>query len=436
MEAAGKLDPARIPVAIENVQANKWLHVEPPVEVVANAKRIDANRIKVSIGAFVEGIVTMGQRYPDAPAPAIEKLADLREFPVADGTIYSDGWLFHGPRYQGIVTIDAFGANGMHGTLRALSGKGSLLDNAGQLIGLWVMQTATTDRLAMPIRIGRIDFYGPDPAPGDVLGCTAWMRHVGRREARGDLELTTNGRVYARVTGWEDWRFQTGGGIFEVMRQPGIKLLAAPQPGGFVVVTDPGWASATTEFLTRRYLSAAEVAAAGGVKQAQRGNDWLYGRVAAKDAIRHHLFERGHGPLFPVEITITSDPDGKPRATGPYAQDLRVSIAHKEGIACAIVAEGIDPGIDIEKIEARGDGFVALAFTAEELRLLPDHDRAEWLTRLWSAKEAAGKAAGSGMAGDPRSLRLTALSGERMQVAGRAVETRKFGDYAIAWTVQ
>ena len=64
-----------------------------------------------------------------------------------DVCLYRDGWLFHGPLYQGIASIDAFGSNGIHGHLKSLPAKGALLDNVGQLFGLWISQTHRESRL-------------------------------------------------------------------------------------------------------------------------------------------------------------------------------------------------------------------------------------------------------------------------------------------------
>jgi phosphopantetheinyl transferase len=45
----------------------------------------------------------------------------------------------------------------------------------------------------------------------------------------------------------------------------------------------------------------------------------------------------------------------------------------------------------------------------------PD-DRTLWLLRFWTAKEAAGKAEGTGLAGRPRDLLVRQVSGERLLV--------------------
>jgi phosphopantetheinyl transferase len=432
VEAAQKLEPSRVAVAVENVQAQKWLRVEPAATIVVTAKRVDADRVQVSLGEYFEGTVSFADRYAPPPSPSAEPIKEPQPFPIAAGAVYRDGWLFHGPSYQGIERFAGFGSNGLDGTLRATDAKGSLLDNAGQLVGLWMMHFTASDRLAMPIRVRRIDFYAPEPAAGETVECTARIRHLGRHDVRADLEVVRGGRVAVRITGWEDWRFYTGDNIFEVMRQPGTVIMARPQEC-FVVVRDPGWSSATIDFLARRFLSCAEVEAEGGIAQVMRRRDWLIGRVAAKDAIRRHLFERGTPSLFPVEIAIGNDAAGRPHARGPWTADLRISIAHKHGIGCAIVGEAHDVGIDVEKIDARSEGFTKLAYGDDELRKLVRADD-EWKTRLWAAKEAAGKALGTGMQGDPRRLVLTAADGERLRIGERWVTTRRDGVYAYAWT--
>ncbi|MCC6869229.1 MAG: acyltransferase domain-containing protein [Burkholderiales bacterium] len=433
-DAAQRLDPARTPVVVEDVLASSWLYVEPAVTVDVVATRLDAHRIRVKIEGYVEGTVTMAERYPAAPTPSAEPLADAQPFPVPMDRIYRDGWLFHGPQYQGVVALRDHGAGGLRGTLIALPGKGALLDAAGQVYGLWVVASADEDRLAMPVRIDRVEFFSPDPAPGTSIECTVRSRRFGRREVRADLELVQGDHVYCRITGWEDWRFETAGGIYEVIRQPSEYLLATFDEHGVAMLTDPGWRSVTIDFLARRFNSKRELDASGGIKKLQRERQWLLGRIAAKDAVRRLVRERGGAHLFPIEVAIDTGPNGEPLVGVPSGADVRVSIAHKDAIGVALAAEGVTPGIDIEKIEARGEGFAGIAFSPAELVLVTGGDRDETLTRLWAAKEAAGKAAGTGLAHAPKRFVVEALDGERVRVNGRWIATRRHSDYIIAWT--
>lgn len=434
MDAARRLDPARTPIVVEDVLASSWLYVEPAVIVNVVSTRLDADRIRVRIEGYVEGTVTMAERYPAAPAPAVEPLLDAGPFPVPMDRIYREGWLFHGPQYQGIVSLRDHGAGGLRGTLTALPGKGALLDAAGQVYGLWVVARTEEDRLAMPVRIDRVEFFGPDPTPGATIECTVRSRRFGRREVRADLELEQEGRLHCRITGWEDWRFETTGGIYEIIRQPSEYLLATFDDHGVAMMTDPGWRNVTIDFLARRFNSKRELDAAGGIKQLQRQREWLLGRIAAKDAVRRLVRERGGAHLFPIEVAIDAGAAGEPLVGVPTGEDLRVSIAHKDAIGVAIAAEGATPGIDIEKIEPRGDGFAGIAFSPEELAFANGGDRDETMTRMWAAKEAAGKAAGTGLAHAPKHLVVDAIDGDRVCVNGRWIRTRRHLDYIIAWT--
>jgi phosphopantetheinyl transferase len=326
------------------------------------------------------------------------------------------------------------GANGIRGELTVMPGQGSLMDAAGQLASTWILLKTETDRLSMPVKVGSVRYYSPEPAIGEKVECRVIIRDFGAREVRSDIELWHDGKLHARVDDWEDWRFYSGAGLFSVMRYPERNVWAEHHPGGFVFVEDPNRAFTTVVFLAGRFLAAAEIADIKEIENRRRQIEWLYGRIAAKDAIRTILFEKGKGAIYPVEVTVRSDANGKPIATGPYTEDLRVSIAHTAGLAVAYAVEGADPGIDVEKIAARTDNFAAIAFADEELALLPSEERDEWMTRLWCAKEAVGKARGTGLQGAPKKLQLEDLDGERLLVDGVWVRTTRMGDYVIGWT--
>jgi phosphopantetheinyl transferase len=279
-----------------------------------------------------------------------------------------------------------------------------------------------------------VEFFEPDPEPGTVLDCRTWIRQFSNSLARADLELLHEGRLVCRIEGWEDWLFETAGRLYPLYRFPERNLLAELDHRGFVVVEDPDWLSTTMDFLQKRYLSAAEREASREIEGTRRYPEWLRGRIAGTDAVRRLLFETGTPSLFPAEVEITSDASGRPVVTTPTGRDIRVSIAHKNNVAVAIAAEGRTPGIDIERIEERTDAFTKLAFHAEEVALLPPDDRAAWLTRLWCAKEAYGKSTGAGLSGNPKSLTVLAIDGERLRVEDRWVDTTVWGEHIVAWT--
>ena len=134
------------------------------------------------------------------------------------------------------------------------------------------------------------------------------------------------------------------------------------------------------------------------------------------------------------------DDNGRPMVSGPFENDLRVSFSNKDDIGVACIREGENVGIEIERIEARPQEFVATAFTPAEIDLVMHVDgannslRDEWLTRAWCAKEAAAKVKEGGLRSDPKNLRIQEVSGERLRIDDVWVNLRREGDYIIAWT--
>jgi phosphopantetheinyl transferase len=150
-----------------------------------------------------------------------------------------------------------------------------------------------------------------------------------------------------------------------------------------------------------------------------RRTEWLFGRAAAKDAVRRLVKEHYGIEVFPADVEIGQDADGRPFASllGMGESEIvpSISIAHSDGLAVAIAgycAEGQWLGIDIEQLRPRREGFQEIAFSKDELTLLDAFSgsaRDEWVTRLWCAKEAAAKALGKGLVEGPRSLAAVRL---------------------------
>lgn len=449
VDAAEAHVPGAVAVVVEGVRAQKWLPVEPPVDVTIRStlearEPAGTARVKVVIEGYAEGTVTLAPAYPAAPAPSFAPLTEPGPAPVTAAALYAERWMFHGPAYQSVAALEALGTDGIDGVLRGLPAEGALLDAAGQLFGYWVMATTERDRLAMPIKVGRLTLFGPEPGPDEQVRCAVRVRNVGARLVGCDMELTyaggpAAGRVWARIEGWEDWRFDTDERLWGVLQHTEHSLFCTITPEGVAIVADAGRSSSSREYLAARYLNAAERATMRDLHERRRV-PWLYGRIAAKDAVRAWLRARGGPPRFPVEFAVTNDAEGRPAVRGPFHQDLRISIAHKDALAVAYVSEGRPCGVDVERIEARDEKLRALLTTAEERALCPaGMDADEWTTRCFCAKEAVGKARGTGLQGSPRSFPVTAAAaaGEgrwRLCCAGETVVTERRADAVIGWT--
>lgn len=440
IDAARALAPGRVVVGLENMRAFRWIAVEPPLEVAVHARHDGADRVTVSVAGYAEATLRLAERYPPAAAPTFAPLPP-RPTLVSAERLYSEHWMFHGPGYQGIRAMNLCGdatlggahLGGISGTLEVLPAEGALLDNAGQLFGYWVMEHTDRDRLAMPVKVDRIEFFADEPPVGTRLRCEVRVTHLASREVRADLELSDGERVYARISGWEDWRFESDDRLWPILREPDRHLFSEVCEGGaFVRLRGAGRTSASRDYLARRFLVAAErVDFDNAGPRGQR--PFVLGRIAAKDAARAHLWRTSPTrSIFPVEVRVHNDASGRPVFDGDVCAGLHVSISHKDDVAVACVGEG-PVGIDVERIEPRSDAMEALVFSDAERALVVDRPRDEWLTRLWCAKEAVAKARGVGLGGRPRDFEVDAIEGERMRCAGHWVETRREGEEVVAW---
>jgi len=444
VDAARELEAAnggrRVVVGVEKVRAWRWMAVEEPIEVSIAAKTTDADRVHVEIDGYIEGTVVLADDYPAPPAREPGDGTADRPVGMSAAEMYRDRWMFHGPAYQAVIDLDGIGDGGMHGRIERLAAEGSLLDGAGQLFGLWISLTVEENRMALPVRLGHARFFGPEPAVGAQFDCAVHIRQTRGRQVIGDIEIASGDQVWARLESWEDRRFDSDAVQWPVIQFPehnGLSQRRSEIAGGTWVAT--GYrSSATRDYFARRYLTGPELAHYRGMRPKQQ-IAWLSSRIAAKDAARYFLWDHGAGPIFPIEVELGAEESGRPTVTAPGGEDLSISLSHKEGAAVAIVARGREVGIDLERVVERDAGFESLTFTERELSLLTEvsaeGSRAEWITRFWTAKEAAAKAAGTGLQGRPKDFEVTSVHGSRMSVGGCTVDTLREDDWVIGWTL-
>ncbi len=428
IDAARAHAPELVAIELTDIMALRWLAVAPAVQIEIRSV-LDGDRVEVEIVGYAHATVRLAPAFPAAPEPALAPLANPRATPVTAAELYVGRWMFHGPRYAGVVAMGPLGDDGIDGVIETLPAPGALLDNAGQLMGWWVMNHETHDRLAMPLRIARIAFFGHDPAAPARVDCRVRIRDLKERDVRADLELVAGGRLWCKIDSWEDRRFDSDDVVWEVLRYPEDNALAR-QRGPWVDVTEHWRGASSRELMMRRYLCEAERERYEQVGMRRR-RGWLLGRMAIKDAVRLHAWQHGASKIFPVEVEVGNEASGRPFVRGSA---LRVSVAHKDDRAVAIVSLDHEVGIDLEKIETRSDAFANVSFTQAELALGAGRPRDEWMARLWTAKEAVGKARGTGVT-DPKKLEVRAASGDRLQIDDAVVDTLRDGDYMIAWTM-
>ena len=446
MDAAEKAVPGLKAIGVREAKFNRWLKAEPPQRVDVTVKRVGPNLLSVALGGYARSLIEVGASYPEPPARAWTQ-DPATEFPpsISAEQMYAERLMFHGPQFQGVTAVYALGDMHVRGEVTSPVPPGGLLDNALQLIGNWLPVTQPFRTVALPIGIGHVTFYGPQPTPGTAFDCLVRIRTITDSELVADAQLSIGGRVWAQIDGATDRRFDSHPIAKACERFPERYPMSQRRPEGWAVVFD-AWTDLVTRGMAVRSILGADAAVEYDRMAAAKKKAWMLGRIAAKDAVRFRQWDAGHTDVYPVELTIRNLPSGQPFVAlrpGRGLVDSALSLAHTEEVAVAISGPaGAEVGIDVVEIAPREESTTRYALTESEIAQL-GADRDRQFARIWAAKEAVGKALGTGLDGSPRRFQVsldqgTVTVGDRtFPVAWREIENppelppRR---YVVAWT--
>lgn len=354
MQAADDLVPGRTVVGIRDVRALRFLAVAPPVTVAVDAALDTDGNVAVVIDGYARGTALVADGYPVPPDRTPRPLRGECPCEVTAAALYEDRWMFHGPRFQGVTELGPIGDDGIRGIFAATSAPGTLLDNAGQLLGFWIMKRMSANRLAYPTEVQRMRWYGPLPRPGDRVSCIVRIASVTDTEVVADMELHVDGRLWVCIDRWTSRRFGTDDVTLPFILHPERNRIAERRPGGIFLVRDRWLDPGSGQLIMRQYLGATERAEYSR-RDPRAARQWLLGRIAIKDAVRQWLWDAGGGPVHPVEITVGNDERGRPFVTGPFTVPTMVSLAHSGSFAAAAVGDrNLGDSFDIAASEPLG----------------------------------------------------------------------------------
>ena len=387
---------------VQGVRAAKWIEIEPPQVVQVEAKWLSSEMIKVEIKGHLSATVNLSTIAPTVPNLEWSAQEGERIPPITGSQVYAERWMFHGPAYHGIHSLSGISPHGIRGIIENKGTPGALLDNVGQLFGLWVMLTQREDRVVMPVRLEAFKIFGPPPPLEAHLPCTVWIESVTKREVKARMALWYEGAIWATCEGWSDWRFETSGSLWSLMRYPERTLFSLPllnDQGVTLTLADHISAVASSrEFLVGRCLSGDERLEYRSLALDQQ-RDWIAGRIAAKDALRCAAWNAGAPSLFPIEVTLHPRRTHRPPLF-VESPKTPLSISHCQGVAMAALlhqrGDSRSLGVDLQSVESRPYSWRKASFHSSELKELdglPQSKHKEALTLWWSLKEAAAKCA-------------------------------------------
>ncbi len=459
-------------IGMSELRGHRWLSLDDgtlDLRIVAERVLAGENvqiRVRVFMpgasgpagGALVfEGHVELAETRTSAPA-AIDWPSAAAHPPrfSPPERLYGEG-LFHGPRLQGVTRLRRWATDAIEADLLVLPSDdyfadapsarlltdAAVIDAVGQLAAYWLFEQFGSQFYCFPFRVGRYRQYVDVLPAGTPLVCRGALRLVADLRLEGQFDvMDAQGRLLLRLEEWEDRKFEIPPVFHRFHRFPQEEFIsvAAAAPDGVLLrrvpAFDEGFMDASygiwLRVLAHAALSARERALFYALPStSKRREEWLLGRLAAKDAVR--LWARGeHGiELAPADIEILADEKGAPRVHARLPGDATpgISISHSRGHAiAALVAPGTAVGVDLQYIDrVRAEDLVGVGLGPDEARLVmqaPDADRVRVAAALWCAKEAAAKALGRGLEGRPLEYRVVdsrlALDSDRESGTGYA----------------
>lgn len=486
-EAAACLIPGQGLIGLEDIKATRWIELadtdELPLRISAGPVQHDAEQQLFRIDAT---ICIKGQNQPAISARVLfathyradlevgfSRLTEVSAQPATQ--VYQQRHMFHGPRLHCLTGEIHLGNQGATADLAVqphddlfqsvpepqLLLDPAMLDGIGQLIGVWTIKRI--NRAAFPIGFKKLELYRPAPPAGTRVPVRIEITRNEVKTLFADIEIEDGqGAVWMRIHDWGMWKFRWAKKLSDFRRLPTRYQLSDPvklQPhspdftcrmlsSGELTGFDAG-------LLARHYLNVDEFALFSGKAEVpKRQQQWLLGRIAAKDAVRAWVAAHLHAEemLHPASFAIDNNEIGQPVVTGDVPEfdslQARISIAHCDERAIAIAHSG-PVGVDIERISRREAGFLETISSDSERALLnsvinPGQSPGlfdEWVTRIWCAKEVAGKLLGTGVDA-PQHFEVTALARDGMiQILARNnerpvfVSTIREDDFIIAHAV-
>jgi acyl transferase domain-containing protein/phosphopantetheinyl transferase len=487
-EAGVLLEPGRILTELRDVRANHWVAVDRgPVVLEVRAQRKDNGEVAVRLlqvedasqAPVAEGILVFADEYPAAPIAEPIDLSEYQPYRWPADRLYEEA-MFHGPAFQGVLAMDGVGRDGAVATLAVLDrsqlivGIGSddlvtdfvVLDLPGQVVGFWASQFVQEGFVILPFQMESLKLYGGMRPIGERMTCVARivMPHPDRIRARLDV-VGADGHLWARFDGWEDRRFDVPPAAVQLLLKPATAALSRPwkapiaddRSERFVArrlerdAFPPDWLTSHgglwSRVLVAAVLSRRERAHWHALRLPPvRRNEWLLGRIAAKDAVRQYAQQYLGVQLRPADVEVLPDKHGRPVVEGAWTRGIGppplVSISHSEGGAVALAGAGerlVGVGVDLERVGRMRPTTERVAFTDRELQFLDKvdlRDREAWALRLWCAKEACAKATGRGFEAGLYAFAIRDVDPHRGAVSIRFEAPNQEGADLLASTAQ
>ena len=303
-----------------------------------------------------------------------------------------------------------------------------LLEGVISGFSLWRAHERFAGAFSMPFRLRRLALHAASFPEGARLRCYLRLTSVTPRSHLCDIHVSDgNGNLLVEFSGWEELTERVPEEYRRLILSPASTFLTKPiqadllgspaTPVASALVADvPYPMFERNEELWLKTLSGVVLGPAERRDFAEmtgatsRRAEWLFGRIAAKEAVRRFLNDFYQARWSDADVQIWADDSGKPHALGEWSDfissKIDLAIAHTAKLVVALVAANARVGIDVEALgRDLSDEFTRGVFTSEELELAAGAVNAPGVVlRFWCAKEAVSKALGTGIRYSPKDL--------------------------------
>lgn len=459
-ETARKLYPEKIVYAIENLKIGS-LHtisgdaLTVKIQAQKNIRQPQKGAIAIEVTAQKQPsplstsseelstcTIFLADTYPQSPAPAPISLKNPIRVAWKDYDLYPER-LYSGEACRAIKSIPELGENGLRaecilppksGIIRAtaspcFSVSPIILVTISDILAARHSLEPANGLLHFPETCEKIEFFAPPQTewtPFDVNLKANPLKQDARYAAATAEVIDKEQRVIARLTNCQNRIIRIQPEFHRELLHPLTDFFAVDVPKSTmptlpheVFCCKIGKFDEADEDEEIRMKIAAHLTLSPieldkwhdiATLSLSRRQEWLHGRIAAKDAVRKCLLARYGRKLGASDIRIESDEAGKPSPQGQWRKhcgaQMDISITHTPGFAIAAAAPNASLGIDIE-IRGRtiSEEFASSAFSQLEQEIAAESGDGETtLFRFWCAKEALSKALGTGLRYGPRDL--------------------------------
>jgi acyl transferase domain-containing protein/phosphopantetheinyl transferase len=439
-EVALRHEPGRKVVKIAKLTAYRWIGLERPFEGTIKGTWKTPDVLELNLEGHAKAEIHFGDEWPLQPAE-YEGPIDVGEeiLPQLDPEETYDRFAFHGPMYHVCKKQKKIAARGMIGEGWKAEGKGSLLDAMGQQLGLFLHLTQTENTISFPVRLKEIIFYTDLFDQDGIFEHTMLITRLTNTSIVADMFIKRGGKMWALAHEYVCQRFKNYLPVWNVILKPQHNLLAEEIASGVYHYTNTSEDN-VLGLLSKRYLNHKEIGEVDKLTSKELQRQRAVSSIALRDAVRSFVRRNGDDLLYPVEIFLTHDEEGKPLIHGErnakkLLEGVHVSLAHK-GVTAVAIAADKPVGIDLEKIEEKAESFMDMAFTSRERELLASLQQPEGAIRFWVAKEACSKKAGTGFKGNPKRFEVSEVDGEMLSIGKERIQTMTLGEeYIVGWTI-